>query len=279
MYLFCCTTEPKDDDLYIKILNSHVPIDKMPLFDLSINYNKLQLIINHIHEFNVTIFTSPKSIRAYHQVLSKLSNLRNVISRNMFYVMGESSAIELRSILYKLIEDNRSIGINVDISADISTDINIEYPKYITGASGLIEEILSQIDFTNKRVLLLKGSYGNIMLESWLKDKQINYTAINVYNHVKVLISKVAFLKILNNELQGIIITSGLMVDYLFELALHYNMRNYLIVQNFLTIHSKIADKLVALGVARDHIKITNTTNKNDLLALLCAIKKELQHD
>lgn len=252
MHLFCCTTEPNDDDLYLRMQSAKIDVLKMPLLDLPVNREGLHYVINHAHTFNAMIFTSPKSINVCSLVIPNITN-------SFFYVMGAKSA----AVLHKIINDNPRVVIN--------------YPKNTAGSLGLITEVLSKVDFSNKRILLVKGSCGNIMLEEWLGLNQVNYTAIDVYAHIKININKNLLHDILSNKLCGIILTSGLMVDYLFELAIKHNMLDVLQSQKFFTIHPKIVNKLVNLGVAHDNIKVTDTANKSELLGLLS--RKGLQHE
>jgi uroporphyrinogen-III synthase len=241
--------------------NVHItaPCIKLPLLDLRINNESLQYVADNISDFDVIIFTSPKSINACAAIIANMYKT----AYPMFYVMGEASAGILRDMI---------------VNTMTAPSIVINYPKLTTGSSGLVEEVFTLTDFSNKRVLLVKGSCGNIMLEKWLSTNNVDYVAIDVYDHVKIAISKDKFLSIFVNRViprvtqkQNIVITSGLLVDYLFELALKYDILSLLIQQRFLTIHAQIADKLVNYGVSRDNIVITLTTNKSDLLTLMTA--------
>ena len=247
MYLFCCTHELVDEVLYKAMLESCLHVNVLPLLNLDVNHKALDYIKKNFNQFDSIIFTSPKSINTCRLILSNIINTK-------IYTVGESSA----KIVYNIFDD-----LKIDL---VNNSISVIYPKMSSGGEALIKEILSQVNLIDNRVLLVNGNYGNIMLENWLLVNNVNYVCVHVYNQVKISVTKDKFCDLFKTKVSGIVVSSSIIVRYLFELAGIYQMLDVLRRQKFITIHKHIAQVLITFGISPASIMVSNTVSKQDLV-------------
>lgn len=256
MYIYCCTTNLAEDELYLKMCAKKVKILPLALLKLEINEAQMKYITINLNKYNIIILNSPTSITLCAQLLVETGL---IYSGCIICVMGRASKNLLVKELARYMPASRVTLINK----------NIKFPLNASGSIALCDEILSTIDFTAKRLLFIKGSQGNNILECWLDDHRVEYKVVSIYSQVKLTIIAAKLREILTNCIQAIVITSGLMVEYLFENATKYRLLHILKQQRFLTIHQQIAIKLESLGVNKELITVTKEADKNLLLELL----------
>ncbi|MCC2645037.1 MAG: hypothetical protein K0R94_815 [Burkholderiales bacterium] len=206
-------------------------------------YPKPEAIHNlklQINNFDIIIITSPMTIYYTRELFKNLN--KNVI----FIVPGVSSCLKLRQY----------------------TRNRIYTPKQDSGAQAIIDEVLNCMNLNQKKVALLHGQDRSYHIPEYLNAKfGINaYTQIVIYEQ-KWLVLNEAYMKkfLIKSHLQGIILTSSMHAQYLFDQAQKFGYCDILKTANFITLHPKIVQVLQSLDV-KGNIYVSNMATKRSLI-------------
>ncbi|HMT03255.1 MAG TPA: uroporphyrinogen-III synthase [Burkholderiales bacterium] len=213
----------------------------IPLMNFIINQKNIKQLKDIINDFEYVIFNSPTAIHICSDVIKNATY-------PTFLTVGEASAIRLKGL----------------------TTLPIIYPLRNSGADNLFEEKLKYLDFKNKKILIVKGVGGSNTLKKKLSLIKANWQEIDIYIRNKKYID-VSFIKksLTSKELQGIIITSSILVEWLFSNAKEHDYLDILLNKQFFTIHNNIAEKLLNYGVSKVFI-----SNKADQYSLVNLVKE-----
>ncbi len=222
MYLLCCSDIIKTELVkkfgIDKFYNENITYLEMQIIP---HYDQINILQSSIDYFDYIVLVSPSCID-----LTK--NIITAAKVPIFLVMGELSYVQLSKL----------------------TNNTILYPKNSPGVSGLLDEILINLDLKSKKILLIKGIGGDLKLEQALKNSAAIFNVLEIYSRRLVPIPEHDFKKILDMHVyKGIIISSSGQVDWLFDYAKSYDCINEFQSLAFLTWHKKIEDKLRSYGV------------------------------
>ncbi len=240
MYLVCTPNDGQQQ--FVDYLNSHqIKSYPLPLMDFDINHENLKVLANKINDFDYVMFISPNAIKFCADIIKEATH-------PIFLVVGVASARKLKLL----------------------TKLPIIYPTKASGASSLFEEKLKHLSLKNKKVLIVKGVGGNQILSKRFNLIDVNWQEIDIYTRNKIHIN-VPFIKksLTTKGFQGIIITSSILVEWLFIHAKKHKYFDILVQQPFFTIHDNIAKKLTTYGVNK-----VFTSAKTDQYSLVNLIKE-----
>ncbi len=224
MYLLCGGGVTRKDIInkIQSILNiAPQELTVLNLMHLEAQIENIEKFRKNAHEYEYIIFVSPSCIDYVADVIPQLKN-------TIFLVMGDFSYNYLRKL----------------------TQLEILYPHINKGAEGLISEVVSGLDLSNKKTLLVKGSGGNLTLQKKIQSYCKSCDGLDIYHRVGLVISEIDFKNYINN-CSGIIVTSSLFATYLFELAKQYSVVDKLQNTEFITWHAKIRNTLYRHGVRK----------------------------
>ena len=152
------------------------------------------------------------------------------------------------------------------------TDKKVIYPTLGAGGAALFNEKLIDLDLKNKMVLVIKGEGGSEQLFLNMAQHNIKWTTIDIYKRIKLPIDPDEFKKmLLIDGLKGIIITSGSLVEWLFEQAKNANCVDLLKNCLFLTMHSRIEKKLIEFGAFK--VLLSERTDRKSIIELIKGLK------
>ncbi|MCX8514824.1 MAG: hypothetical protein RL017_84 [Pseudomonadota bacterium] len=220
MYIVCC---PKDNahEIISGLNQQQITTYFLDLLDIEYFETNFKLLELSIKRFDYIIFSSALVIEHAKDII------RNTPCAT-FITVGSASAQRIKKY----------------------TTNKVIYPAIGSGAKALIDSKLNTIDFSNKNILMIKGEGGNDYLDNYFKNNNAVYVIIEVYKRIYKQLSTLEFKKIiLLSQLQGIIITSSGLVDWLFQQAQINNAIEWLKQQNFITLHDDIKNQLNGFGV------------------------------
>ena len=243
MYLVCC---PK---VYLAEIVDSLALAKinalgLHLIDFEYDSKALQFLNANINSFDYVIIPSPLAIDYASEAIS-------IATHPKFVVVGNASKTKITKY----------------------TRQSIICPDRSSGGAALFTEKLAYIDWSGKKVLLVKGLGGSRELIKKMQQHNIEFTTINIYRRLSLRLPDEFFKKILLEKyLQGIIITSSILVEYLFKEAHLAQCSDVLKRIPFITIHTRIKNKLLQYGVK--NIYVTANANKNEIAQIINLIKK-----
>jgi uroporphyrinogen-III synthase len=220
MYLVCC---PKDNahEIINVLQQQNIATCFLDLLDIEYFETNFKLLEQSINRFEYIVFSSALAIEHAKDII------HNTVHAT-FITVGSASARRIKKY----------------------TNNQVIYPTQTSGAKALIETQLKYIDFSNKNILMIKGEGGNDELDNYFKTINVIYVIIEVYKRVYKHIAALEFKKIiLQPQLQGIIITSSGLVDWLFHQAQLNNCLDWLKKLTFYTLHEDIKKQLHDFGV------------------------------
>lgn len=210
----------------------------LPLIDLEFSIDKINYVEKNINNFDYVILTSPSAI-------NKLNNAINQAHNTCFMTVGLQSANKIKQL----------------------TKNEVIYPENIDGRDALFKDKIPLLDFSNKKVLLIKGSDAGFYNE--IINRYPNWEVLDIYKRVHLIPENKELLKKLltDRAVKGIIITTSILVDELFKLIDILGCR--VLLQNipFIVIHPKIRSALEQYGIK--NILMTNSTNKREIADLI----------
>ena len=240
MYLVCCIENQSSHSIE-QLQQSGIDSKPLVLMRCVPDVYSLDDMLTKYAAYDYIFLVSPTCIDVCRELIT--DNHKNIT----FGVMGEASLKHFQSY---------------------NQFANIISPKNNSGAKALINECLNEINFSNKRSLILQGDDGDESLANYFESNKINYDKLQVYVREKVEPDISNLQALLESDiLSGIIITSSLLVDRLFEIANKYAFHKYLVQQRFITIHPKIMNRLHLYGV--EEIYTTSSTAKQNIIDLI----------
>lgn len=220
---------------------SNIVMHAMPCVQLTPDVKIINQFKQQINNFDIVIITSPTAI-------DYISDAFKYADRKIiFIVSGLSSYIQLRQY----------------------TENKIYKPDNDSGSMPIISQLLECMDLRQKKIAIIQGQNANHQIQDYLKLNDSLYTSIIVYDQ-RWLDLDIQFLKklLLDNSLQGIILTSSSYAKYLFTQAQKFGCYDILQSIEFITLHNKIKKSLQSFGV-RGRIFVSNTVSKESLIDLI----------
>ncbi len=247
MYLICCPNiyaQSIIDDL----ANVHISGIELPLMNIEDNNQNLQFLDKEINNFDYIIFPSGTAIEYAKEAIIKASTPQ-------FITVGDASAAKLNKL----------------------TGQRIIYPENISGGIALFNEKLSKLNLMQKKVLVIKGCGGNTKLYAKLIKTGVNFMSIDIYKRVLQTVEPDHLKKMLLIQgLQGIIITSSGLAEWLFNQGLRAKCLHLLKNQLFVTIHPQIKHKLIKLRAKK--FLLTQIPKKSAVADLIKKLKLVVVH-
>lgn len=212
---------------------------ELPLMTFKYDEKNLELLKNDINQFDYVIIPSPA-------VIDYAKDIIALADKPQFITVGKSSSNKLSQLTGK----------------------GAIYPEISSGGAALFNEKLSMLNLAKKKVLVIKGEGGNEELYMQMAKHNIKWVAIDLYKRVFLKL-KAGYLKkmLLTKGLDGIIITTGALVEWLFQQAVVANCVDLLKNCLFITIHPQIKSKLVEFGVQK--VLLTSRVDKNAVIELI----------
>jgi uroporphyrinogen-III synthase len=217
----------------------HVTGVELPLMDFKFDSKNRDFLEQNLNQFDYVIIPSPT-------VIDYLKDIIGLANRPTFITVGRASAAKISKLTHK----------------------EVIYPSLGAGGLALFNEKLSELDLPSKMVLVIKGDGGNDALYLHMAKHNIKWTTIDIYKRIMLELEPDYLKKmLLIDGLQGIIITSSGLVDWLFEQASKANCVELLKNCLFLTIHTQIEKKLISLGALK--VLVTERTERNSIIELI----------
>ena len=236
---FICSTDENSDKLIMQFNNVGDEVKKFIVARINIINSQLKILLKTINDYDYVVITSST-------LINHLSAAISMAYKPIFITVGETSANKINHI---------------------SSQILI-YPTQSSGVQALCHQRLFNIDFLNKKILILEGNEPNEYIKSFLTYSYCDISCINIYK-VSYDISgykKYMVEYICGTNIEGIIITSSGLVEKLFTIPKINSEHDKLIQTNFFTIHNNIKDKLISYGVK--NVFVTKEAQIEQLLSL-----------
>lgn len=238
MYIVCA---PKMQVNGIIALLDKVAIKSyaLPLIDFEFAPEKLKYLEENINSFDYVMLSSPSVINISKDIIAKAVKTK-------FITVGARSANEISK--YTMSE--------------------VIYPENSSGRDAVLEGRLKFLDFTNKKVLIVKGDSNVGSDYSNITKAYPTWSKIELYHRISLNINEDELSVLLGSAtIKGIIITTSNLVANLFDLCTKIGCREFLQKELFIVIHPQIAEKLRDLGIT--NIRVTKSANKEDLVNLI----------
>ncbi len=239
MFLICC---PNKYALQITKGLDEIDIKSfvLPTMDYIYDKNALSQVSKSINEFDIVII--PSGI-----IIDYAKDVIKSAVKPVFMTVGKQSAKKLESI----------------------TKQQIIYPETNSGGFALFEEKIESYDnLYNKKILVLKGEGGSKELYCAMHDFGLKFTMIDLYKrHLNKLPANYLKKILMTEGLQGIILTTSILVDWLFTEAKQANCVELLKNILFITIHPRIEQKLKNYGV--NTVQVTAHVDRMDVVGLI----------
>ncbi len=237
MYLIC-STEENSNIIIEQFKNIGIEAKKLIIVKFIVFDNRLKLILETINSYDYILITSST-------IIKYLSSVIKISQNPIFLTVGKTSA-------------DKILNINPQI---------VIYPNINSGIHSLCEEKLLNVDFFNKRLLIIEGSTSNNYIKQFLKYIPMDISSVIVYQTIYEEINKNFINYKFDDASNGIIVTSGGLVDWLFTKTKINFDKNKLINTNFYTIHKNISDKLINYGVK--NVFVTKDSQVNQIVDLI----------
>lgn len=222
MYLVCCPNVHMQT-MINDLAKAHVVGVEIPLMEFKYDDKNLRFLEDNINQFDYVIIPSPAVIE-YAKDAIALSYKPTFIS------VGAASGTKINKLTHK----------------------DVIYPKNGAGGAALFNEKLKDLDLPNKMVLVVKGEGGSEELYEKMAEHNIKWTSLDIYKRILLELEPDYLKKMLIIEgLQGIIITTRILVEWLFEQAAKDNCVDLLKNCLFITMHSQIEQRLHEFGALR----------------------------
>jgi len=238
MYLVCCPN-PQIKEL-VKAL-AEINIISLPIYlmDFEPNINALNWLEENINNYKYIMLNSPTVIDFSVKAIIKATC-------PTFLTVGKSSADQLKEL----------------------TKQEVFYPKHSVGELALFNEIMQNLDLLNNEILIVKGNLGNDTVRLELEQRDSKWKVLEIYKRIQIKQLPGHLKKTLNSgRWQGIIVTSSLLVDWLFAHAAVDGCVELLKASTFIVIHKRIAENLMKLGASR--VLITQDTSRKSIIELI----------
>ena len=238
MYLICSTEENSNIIIeQLKIIG--IEAKKLIIMKFNIFEDQLKLIFDTINSYHYVLISSST-------IIKYLTSIIKISQNPIFLTVGKTSADKILNINHQI----------------------VIYPNISSGIQALCEEKLVNIDFLNKKLLIIEGSKSNIYIKEFLSSIQMYISFISVYKTIYYE-ENIPFLnyKFKGVFPRGIVITSSSLVDWLFTESKINIDKNKLTDINFYTIHNNIRDKLASYGVK--NIFVTKDSQINQISELI----------
>ncbi len=238
-FYLLCAPDSKLEEMRKDLDTIDIRLSPLLMVNLRLNSEKLDYLKKNLHNYDYVVINSPSAIE---MCLDALSNATNAT----FLTVGEVSGTLLNKKLPNL----------------------VLFPKHDSGSDALWAQVMSNLNLVDKRILLIRGDLGKNLISSYLDTNNLNYDEVELYQHILPNIDNLYLKKNLENSLlQGIIITSSLLVTSLFDQAMQMGYTNELRQCRFITLDSKVANLLKQFGVVE--VYITLNANRAELVNLI----------
>lgn len=242
MFLICCPSI-HSQSMIDGLASIHTTGIEIPLMDFIFDEKNLNFLIDNINQFDYVIIPSPAVIDYVKKAIA-------VAYRPTFITVGKASGARIAKITHK----------------------DVIYPELGAGGQALFNEKLQTLDLPNKMVLVVKGEGGNEELYIQMAKHNIKWTTIDIYKRVMLELEPDYLKKMLLIEgLQGIIITTSVLVEWLFHQALKSNCIELLKNCLFITLHTNVEKKLIEFGALK--VLVTDRTERNAIVELIRNLK------
>lgn len=212
------------------------------------NNKNLQFLDEEINNFDYVFFPSGTAIE-----YAKKAILKSSIPQ--FITVGGASAAKLNKL----------------------TRQKIIYPENTSGGIALFNEKLSKLNLMQKKILIIKGCGSEAKLYAKLIKAGVNFISVDIYKRVLKTIEPDYLKKMLLIQgLQGIIITSSGLAEWLFNQAAKAKCVHLLKSQLFVTIHPQIKHKLIELGANK--ILVTEDARRSAVAELIKKLELIVVH-
>jgi uroporphyrinogen-III synthase len=242
MYLII-SSEKTNNSLKSSLCQLDVDIVDISCVRLTPNFLAIDDLKQQINNFDIVIITSPTAIQYAHEVFK-------VVAKGItFIVPGISSYTKLRQY----------------------TQNEICYPKIGSGAEAMVNQVLDSTGLDGKKIAIIQGENANNTIEDYLAAKLGNnsYIKIVVYEQKWLDLGLSVVKKLLmDNSMQGIILTSSAHARYLFSQGQEYGFYDMLLKADFITLHIKIEQVIRKLG-AKGHVFISDHASMESLIHLM----------
>lgn len=238
MYLICCPSTQSDSLAELLSANQLIGMP-IVLMDFTVDNLQVAWLEEHINDYDYVILVSPTIIEFNKRAIQ-------LATKPTFLTVGVASALKLKEL----------------------TKQEVLYPEDGSGGMALFTEKMQQLNLVKSRVLIVKGDSGNDSIQKQLELRMVNWQSIAVYKRVEVKLERDYLKKVLiSGPWQGIIITSTILVTWLFEQADADDCSNLLKMQTFITIHPQISEALRKLGVEK--VSTTKSSEKKSIIELI----------
>lgn len=238
MYIVCA---PKQQVNEIITLLDKIAIKSyvLPLIDFVFDLEKLKYFEDNVNSFDYVMISSPSVIQATKEIIPQAINTK-------FITVGAKSAEEIRKY----------------------TENEIIYPEHSSGRKALLNEKLKILDFTEKKVLIIKGESNSKRDYSNITKLYPNRLELELYQRISLKINEAELKKLLDSGcVQGIIITTSSLVADLFALGTKICCSGLLQKELFIVLHPQIMKKLHEFGASK--VLVTKSANKEEITALI----------
>ena len=238
MYLVCCPNmqiEPLLNDL------SKIDVIGLPLrlMDLEFDMGSIKFLEDNINRFDYVVIMSPAVIDVIKHIIMKATLPK-------FITVGITSATKIKKI----------------------TTQEVIYPIEESGNEALFNEQMINLDLPNKKIMIIKGDGGSSEFYTQMNKYNIKWTNLEIYRRVLLDIEPNYFKKtLLVNNIEGIIITTSTLVEWLFIQAKRALCLNLLKECLFITLHQQIEKKLFEFGASR--VLVTPIADRNAIIKLI----------
>lgn len=238
MYLVCCPNV-HIASMLDELATIHLSGIGLPLMDFNFDPHNLKFLEENIDQFDYVIIPSPAVIDYAKDAITKASI-------PTFITVGKSS----RDRICRL------------------SSQPVIFPEVGSGGLALFNEKLYQLDLFNKKVLVVKGDGGNDDLYLEMTKHNIKWTTLELYKRVLHELDADYLKKLLIIEgLQGIIITTSILAEWLFKQAEKAHCTALLRSCLFIVIHPQIEQKLKDFGAAR--VLVTPDAGRSAVIELI----------
>ena len=221
------------------LVGIHVTGVEIPLMDFIFDATNLSFLEQNINQFDYIIIPSPA-------VIDYVQDAIKSAFKPTFITVGKASGAKIGKLTHR----------------------DVLFPTMGAGGMALFNEKIQQLDLQNKMVLVVKGEGGNEDLYAQMAKHNIKWTTLDIYKRVMHELEPDYLKKMLIIEgLQGIIITTSILVEWLFEQAEKSNCVDLLKSCLFITIHPQIEKKLIEFGALK--ILVTPRTERSAVIELI----------
>ena len=242
MYLVCCPNLHMQS-MIDGLASIHVNGIELNIMDIEFDNHNQIFVQQNLNQFDYVIIPSPT-------VIDYLREVIKLAKKPTFITVGPASASKLSKL----------------------TDKEVIYPTLGAGGAALFNEKLLDLGLQNKMVLVIKGDGGSEQLFLNMARHNIKWTTIDIYKRIKRHIDPDDFKKmLLIDGIKGIVVTSSGLVEWLFEQAKISNCLELLRNCLFLTMHSRIEQKLIQSGAFK--VLLSERTDRKSIIELIKGLK------